>query len=115
MIEAKNQCWIEQQHQHDEADCVHYLQLDLLIQADKEVIIEEGKRNHLEGENRFRLWIVANEVREALATQYLPLETLVKCITKECYSVMEAIPEGMTIAPHANTATWMILLNSSGY
>jgi len=72
-----------EQHQHE-----------LQLEADRRLQIEQEERERLEHENRVRLRMVANEMREASRTNFLPPQTQIECVTRERYTVHEAITRG---------------------
>jgi len=88
--EAENQRHIDEQRQIEE----QHQQQEQLVQAAQQVIVVGDEQNRVEGANRVRLRLLANEMRAASATRYLPPETLMDCVIKERYSIMEAIVRG---------------------
>ena len=83
MIEAENQRRMEQMRQQE-----------IQIQADHRLQLEEEERIRVETERIVRVRNVANEMRDASPTHFLPPITQIECVTRERYSVYEAITRG---------------------
>jgi len=64
------------------------------MEADRRLQLQREERERLEAERRVRIRIVANEMREASPTRFLPPLTQVECVTIERYSVIKALTRG---------------------
>jgi len=69
-------------------------QEEVQMQADHQLLLEHEERERVKAEHRVKIHSVANEMREASPTGYLPPISQIKCVMKECYSVFEAITQG---------------------
>jgi len=96
-LEEERQRYIEEQLNIEEVhqqqmECLH--QQEIQMQADRRLLQENEERERLEAESRVRIHNIANEMREASPTGFLPPISQVECVTKERYTVFEAITRG---------------------